>query len=67
MTKVATVTASKISRVIRALSQNGRSVARIELQPDGRVVITPSTVDMTSPSPANDLDNWRATRAIRPS
>lgn len=62
-----TVTQAKVARAIRALTDEGLTVARIELAPSGAVAVVvgpPATAQpLTAPAPGvtpASLDDWRA-------
>ena len=70
MTRRATVSQAAIARAVRAVTQHGLTVARIEILPGGGVAVIagpPAPADgtpaLTPPLPGvtpADLDEWRA-------
>jgi hypothetical protein len=49
-----------VKRAVRGAQDAGMTVARVEIEKDGRIVVIAATTDDQT---KDDLDKWRATRA----
>jgi hypothetical protein len=45
-----------VTRAVKAIEAAGLSVARVEVDKDGKIVIVPGRPEL--PTPQNDLDAW---------
>lgn len=64
MPRVATVRKADLDRVLKALTDRGLTVARVEVTPAG-VNIIPGALTVTSVAPLTPLEQFRAERAKR--
>jgi hypothetical protein len=51
---------SVLRRTIHGVTSAGLQVGRIEVAPDGRVVITPKSEGVTDARPTDDTNEWDA-------
>jgi hypothetical protein len=61
MSRIGSFRQADLSRALKATVAAGLEVARVELDPTGRIVIT--TKQDAEAVPATDFDKWRAGRA----
>jgi hypothetical protein len=50
-----------VARAIREIQKAGASIARVEIEPDGRIALTFG--ERTTPKSNNELDDWMAKHA----
>jgi hypothetical protein len=60
VTRPAPFRQADVKRAVRGAQDAGMTVARVEIERDGRIVVIAATIN---DQPADDLDKWRATRA----
>jgi hypothetical protein len=58
------VTKATLDRALKSLTDQGLTLGKMEIRPDGAVIITPLTSNDTV-APPDSLDAWRAKRAGR--
>lgn len=58
----ATVTQAQITRAVKAVQAAGLVVAKVEVDADGKVVVTSAASGPSAPEPT-PLEKWRAERA----
>lgn len=49
-----------IARAVAGVRQGGADVAKIEIEPDGKITVTTTTEAPAEPEPPNDLDKAKA-------
>ena len=62
MTRRAAFTQAELTRAIRAAKSAGMAVARCEISPDGRIVLS----EAAEPPAPDAFDEWKAKRGNRP-
>lgn len=65
MPRVNTVRQRDLDRVMKALSQRGQPVARVEVKPSGDIVVIPVLPGGVAEEPKTALEEWRMKRALR--
>ena len=65
MPRVNTVRQRDLDRVMKALSQTGQPVARVEVKPSGDIIVIPMLPAGSAEQPTSSLDEWRMKRALR--
>jgi hypothetical protein len=61
----ARVTQADIARAIRAVQERGLPVGRVEIEPDGRIVIVPGVAEPVQVMPYSPADALKALREAR--
>lgn len=64
--KAASFSAADVARAVKATVAAGLDVARVEVQPDGTIVVVTATAETTETGGLTDLEKWRARRGARP-
>lgn len=61
--KATAFTQAGIARAVKGVEASGAKVARVELEPDGRIVVV--TAEAAATHPESPLDKWMASRGPR--
>jgi hypothetical protein len=61
----ARVTQADIARAIRAVQERGLEIGRVEVEPDGRIIVVPGVAPPVVPMPYSSADALKALREAR--